>query len=200
MSLADRDGAAGLTMRALAAELGVKAMSLYHHLAGKEAVLDALVDVVFAEMDAPRPGRPWRAEVRRRCLSARAVLLRHPWALGLLDTRTSPGPASLAHHDAMLGTLRGDGFDAARTGLAYAMIDAYVYGFVMQEIALPFEGGGDAADVAEGLVAALADGRYPHLVEFVTDQAMRPDYAFGAHFEPGLDLLLDTLDKRVRGG
>ncbi|MDO5711621.1 MAG: TetR/AcrR family transcriptional regulator C-terminal domain-containing protein [Micrococcales bacterium] len=87
----------------------MKPMSLYHYVATKNAVLDGIVDLVFAKIELPRVGRDWRAEMRRRAHSARAVLHGHPWALALLETRTSPGPATLKHHDAVLGALRGAG-------------------------------------------------------------------------------------------
>jgi AcrR family transcriptional regulator len=193
VGIADAHGLAALTMRSLAAELGTKPMSLYYYIRNKDELLDALVDGVFAEIDLPQVGGEWRAEVRRRSLSARAVLARHPWALTLVETRTSPGPATLRHHDAMLGVLRAGGFSLPMTAHAYAIVDAYVYGFVLQEASLPFDSGDSANAVAESIMAGFASDEYPYMVEFATQHVQRPGYSFGEQFEFGLDLILDAL-------
>ena len=113
VAVADAGGVGALTIRSLADKLGVKPMSVYHYVANKDEILDAIVDIVFAEIELPRAGGDWRAEMRRRANSARSVLRRHPWAIALLQARTSPGPATLRHHDAFLGTLRAAGFRSA---------------------------------------------------------------------------------------
>ncbi|SHN39067.1 TetR/AcrR family transcriptional regulator [Cryptosporangium aurantiacum] len=193
VGIADAQGLGALTMRSLAAELHTKPMSLYYYIRNKDELLDALVDGVFAEIELPQAGGDWRAEVRRRSLSARTVLARHPWALALVESRTSPGPATLRHHDAMLGVLRAEGFSLEMTAHAYATIDAYVYGFVLQEASLPFDGAGSAGAVADSIMEAFAAGDYPHLVEFATQHVQQPGYDFGGQFEFGLDLILDGL-------
>ena len=108
--VADRGGIGQVSMRNVGKELGVEAMSLYHHLAGKDALLDGLADWAFARIEPPEPSDPWRQGMTRRAASARQTLAQHPWALGLLESRRSPGPALLAHHDAVLGSLRRNGF------------------------------------------------------------------------------------------
>jgi AcrR family transcriptional regulator len=148
VGLADAGGAGSLTIRSLADQLGVKPMSVYHYVANKEEILDAIVDLVFAEIELPRAGGDWRAEMRRRAVSARQVLRRHPWAIALLQSRTSPGPATLRHHDAFIGTLRGAGFPVAMTAHALAVIDSYVYGFALTESALPIHGPEPVAEIA----------------------------------------------------
>ncbi|HEX6681480.1 MAG TPA: TetR/AcrR family transcriptional regulator [Candidatus Limnocylindrales bacterium] len=196
MAIADAHGLAALTIRSLAQELGAKPMSLYHYISGKEELLDGLVDLVFAEIELPEEkGGQWRAEVRRRAVSARAVLTRHPWALTLVETRTNPGPATLRHHDAMLGVLRAGGFSLPLTAHAYALIDAYVYGFVLQQVSLPFDSADSAVAVADSIMEGFA-GAYPHLAEFATQHVAKPGYDFGAQFEFGLDLILDALSDR----
>ncbi len=125
-------------MRSLACELGVKPMSLYHYVASKDEILDGIVDLIFGEIDLPSPGGDWRAQLHRRAVSARRALRRHPWAIGLMESRANPGPATLRHHDATLATLRGAGFSVAMTAHAYALLDSYTYGFALQEAALPF--------------------------------------------------------------
>ncbi|GAA3388683.1 TetR/AcrR family transcriptional regulator [Cryptosporangium minutisporangium] len=193
VGIADAHGLAALTIRSLAAELNAKPMSLYYYIRNKDELLDALVDGVFAEIELPQVGGDWRAEVRRRSLSARKVLARHAWALALVESRTSPGPATLRHHDAMLGVLRAGGFSLEMTAHAYAIVDAYVYGFVLQEASLPFDRAGSAGAVADSIMEAFAAGEYPHLVEFATQHVQQPGYDFGGQFEVGLDLILDGL-------
>ena len=194
LDLADRAGVEGLTIRALATELDVGPMTLYHHVSGKDAILDGVVDHVFAEIDDPPADLDWRAAIRHRCLSARAVLARHPWTTPLLESRTSPGPATLGHHEAVLATLRRGGLSVPLTAHAYAVLDSYVYGFALQEAALPFHGTAEIADVAEQILAVLDEERYPHFVELTREHVLQPGYDFGDSFEVGLDLLLDGLE------
>ncbi|MFV0461425.1 MAG: TetR/AcrR family transcriptional regulator C-terminal domain-containing protein [Actinomycetales bacterium] len=189
---ADENGIDALTIRALASRLGAKPMSLYHHVDSKESLLDAMVDEVFDRIDVPDPSLPWREAVRRRCLSARAVLASHAWSVPLLESRRHPGPATLRHHDAMLGCLLGGGLSMQLTAHAYAVLDSYVYGFAIQEANLPVGGEDSPATVAE-IAQAIAIDDYPHLARFTIEHAMRPDYRFGDSFEYGLDVLLDGI-------
>jgi AcrR family transcriptional regulator len=193
LAVADEGGLAGLTIRSLAGRLGTKPMSVYHYVANKDEILDGLVDLVFAEIEVPAQTGEWRAEMTGRARSAREVLGRHPWAISLLESRTSPGPATLRHHDATIGALRAGGFTLVQTAHAYAVLDAFVYGFAVQEASLPFEGPDGAAQVAEPIMALMASGDYPHLVDFAQEHAMLPGYDFGDEFEIGLDLILDGL-------
>jgi AcrR family transcriptional regulator len=193
LEVADAEGLDALTIRAIALKLGVKPMSIYYYVAGKDEILDELVDLVFQEIELPLPGHDWRAEMARRSNSARAVLRRHRWAIGLLESRRSPGPANLRHHDAVLATLRAAGFSAAMTAHAYALIDSYVYGFALQEASLPFEGPGGVSDVAGPILELMAAGEYPHLADMATSYYLQPGYDFGDEFRFGLDLILDGL-------
>jgi AcrR family transcriptional regulator len=196
-ALADTDGIAALSMRAVARALGVEAMSLYHHVANKEAILDGMVDAVFAEFHAPEPGADWQVELRRRSHSARAAIKRHPWALGLMNSRRNAGWETLRHHDAVLGCLREAGFSLALTGHAFAVVDAHLYGFLLQELSLPFEPGADLAELGQQMMAALPEGQLPYFREFTLDHALRPGYDFGDEFEVTLDLVLDGLARRL---
>jgi AcrR family transcriptional regulator len=191
--VADAGGVGSLTIRSLAQELGVKPMSVYHYVANKDEILDGIVDLVFREIELPAIGGDWRAEMRRRAGSARAVLRRHPWAIGLLESRTDPGPATLRHHDTVLGALRAAGFSVEMTAHAYALIDSYVYGFALQEASLPFEGPDTVADIAEPMLEQFASGEYPHLVAMSAEFFLQPGYDFGNEFEFGLDVILDGL-------
>ena len=193
VAVADEGGVAALTIRSLAAHLGVKPMSLYYYVANKSEILDAIVDGVFSEIDLPTVDGDWRTEIHLRATSARQVLRRHSWAIGLLESRTSPGPATLRHHDAMLGTLRGAGFSIAMTAHAYALIDSYVYGFALQEAALPFDGPDTVTEVAAPMMEQFAEGQYPHLVELAAEHILQPGFDFADEFDFGLDLILDGL-------
>jgi AcrR family transcriptional regulator len=144
VTLADESGIGALSMRKLGQVLGVEAMSLYNHVAGKGDLLDGMIDVVFGEIGLPPAVGGWKSAMRARALSARAVLGRHRWAIGLMESRKTPGPATLRHHDAVLGCLRGAGFSIELTAHAYSLLDSYIYGFALQEASLPFDSGGDA--------------------------------------------------------
>jgi AcrR family transcriptional regulator len=199
VALADADGIGAVTMRKLAGRLGVEAMSLYHHVRGKDDVLDGMVDQVFAEVAVPAPGADWQAAMRTRCLDLRTALNRHPWALGLMESRRNAGYETLRHHDAVLGCLRGAGFTIPMAAHAYALLDSYVYGFVLQEVHLPFSDGESIAEVVEELLPEdRADG-FPHLTEMAREHVLRPGYAFGDEFTFGLDLVLDGLARAVEG-
>lgn len=197
VAVADGGGLGGLTIRSLATQLDVKPMSVYHYVANKNEILDGIVDLVFAEIELPSPEGEWRAEITKRAHSARAVLRRHPWAIALMDSRTGAGPATLRHHDANLGTLRGAGFSVPMTAHAYALLDAYIYGFAVQEAALPFEGADGAAEVAVAMMEQFTSGQYPHLTELATDHVLQPGYSFGDEFDFGLDLILDGLARSL---
>lgn len=194
VALADRDGMPALSMRKLGEALGVEAMSLYNHVASKSDLLDGMIDIVFGEIDLPSGGEGWRAQMRRRAISARQVLRRHPWAIGLMESRTSPGPATLSHHDAVLGCLRQSGFSLELTAHAYSLLDSYIYGFALQEASLPFGSGEEAADVAKDIFGQFQAGQYPYLTEIAVAHVVQPGYEYADEFETGLDLILDALE------
>ena len=198
VDLADTEGLAALSMRAVAKRVGVEAMSLYHHVANKEALLDAVEDAVFADFHTPVVGGPWAEEMRARSRSARAVLKQHPWAVGLMDSRTSPGWASLVHHDAVLGCLREAGFSWPLAASAFAALDAHLYGFLVQELALPFDGGGeDLEGLATQMLEALPEGALPYFTQFTLEHALAPGYDFGLEFDVGLELVIEGLTRRL---
>lgn len=193
MAIADGGGLGSLTIRSLARHLGAKPMSLYYYVAGKDEILDGIVDLVFDEIEVPSIEGEWRAEMVRRAHSARRALRRHSWAIGLMESRKNPGPATLRHHDAVIGTLRGAGFSVAMTAHAYALIDSYTYGFALQEAALPFERPDNAGGIAEPMMQQFPTDAYPHLVEMATEYILRPGYDFGDEFDFGLDVILGAL-------
>ncbi len=193
-TVADRGGLSAVSMRNVGRELGVEAMSLYHHVANKAALLDGLADWVFEQFELPPDGMGWRAAITVRSSSVRAVLSAHPWALALVDSRANPGIASLRHYDAVIGCLRGGGFSVAMAARAYSVIDAYVYGFALTERNLPFDPTTGANDFAAGV--AMPVGDYPHLAELVGTLTVDGDYSFAAEFDLGLGIILDGLERR----
>src|SRR5918996_820242 len=207
VALAQREGLESLTMRRLADELGVGAMTLYHYVPNKEKLLDGMVEIVFGEIELPTSDVDWRTAMRRRALSTRAALNRHRWAVGLMESPTTPGPASLRLHNAVLGCLREAGFSIELTIQAYSVQDAYIYGFALQEKSIPFDDADGAAAVAEAQyreydeleeerqLGELADA-FPYLAEVVAGHVAKVGYDFATAFEYGLDLILDALEQR----
>jgi AcrR family transcriptional regulator len=195
VALADDSGIESLTMRKLGQALGVEAMSLYYHVASKDALLDGMVDLVFAEIELPAAGTGWRSAMRRRASSARAALRRHPWAIALMESRRTPGSANLRHHDAVIGCLRAAGFPVALTAHAYSLLDAYIYGFALQEASLPFSTPEETAEVAQSIMAGFPADAYPHLAELAIQHVLQPGYDYGDEFLYGLDLILDGLER-----
>jgi AcrR family transcriptional regulator len=194
--LADAGGFDSLSMRKLAEELDTAPMSLYRHVANKEDLLDGMVDVVFGEMYPPAVGRDWTTELRERGISARAALQRHPWAVGLMETRLHPGHASAVHHNATMGCLREAGFPFRDAVHAYNLLDSYTYGFALQEQMIPFETPEESAEMAKTTVGERG-GEYPYLAEVVVELGKR-GYDYAEEFEFGLDFILDGLERFKR--
>ncbi|MDA0267354.1 MAG: TetR/AcrR family transcriptional regulator [Cyanobacteria bacterium] len=191
--LADEEGIAALSMRKLAQELGVKAMSLYNHVANKNDLLDGMVDIVAGEIEVPSPETDWRKAMRRRATSAHAVLLRHPWATMELVSRVNVGPAMLRYVDATLGCLRAAGFSFEMADHAWNAIDSHIYGFTLQALNFPFAAE-EYADVAESYVAMIPADQYPHL-NGLTHHVMAGRYDGLHDFEFGLELILNGLEQ-----
>ena len=193
IDLADQGGVEALTMRTLGQALGVEAMSLYRHVDDKSDIVDGIVDLVFAEIEMPCDGTDWKRAMRERAISARASLARHPWAIGLMESRTSPGPATLRHHDSVVGCLRQSGFSIELAAHAYSLLDSYIYGFALQQKNLPFSGS-EIAEMAVSIVEQFPADEYPHLAEIAFEHVMKPGYDYGDEFAFGLDLILDALE------
>jgi len=196
--LADAGGIESLSMRKLGQKVGVEAMSLYNHVANKDDILDGMVDVVFSEIDLPSNEADWKAAMRRRAISAREALAMHPWAIGLMESRATPGPATLRHHDSVLARLRDSGFSIQLAAHAYSAMDSYIYGFALQQITMPSGTGERGAELAQAFLGQFPAKEYPHLAEMITDHVMKPGYDYANEFEFGLDLILDGLE-RLRG-
>ncbi|HYH90096.1 MAG TPA: TetR/AcrR family transcriptional regulator [Solirubrobacteraceae bacterium] len=198
VTVAVRDGIEALTMRKVADELGAGAMSLYYYVPNKEQLLDEMIDIVFSEIDAPTTDVDWKTAMRNRAISTRDALRRHPWAVGLMEGRTTHGPANLSLHNAVLGCLRAAGFSLEMTVHAYSVLDAYIYGFALQETDMSPETADDFAAEAQRQMqeyeAVLAN--YPHLVEVVGGYVAESGYDYATEFVFGLDLILDALEQR----
>lgn len=193
--LADREGADGLSMRRLAGALGAGAMSLYRYVASKEELLDAMIDVVFAEIELPTQEGDWRSAMRRRAVSARQVLARHPWAIGLMESRTTPGPANLRHREAVTACLRRAGFPVVTATHANWLLDSYVYGFALQEANLPGATAEALEDLAEHVfLPQLPADEFPYLNESAA-ALVAAGYDPAEEFGFGLDLVLAALER-----
>jgi AcrR family transcriptional regulator len=207
VELADSGGLEALTMRRLADELGVGVMSLYYYVPHKDELIEGMVELVFGEIQLPPTEVDWKQAMRQRAISTRDALNRHRWAVGLMESNPRPGPQSFRVHDAVLGCLRKAGFSIELTIQAYSVLDAYIYGFALQEKTTPFDDAAGAAAVATEQVrefaadaeqqqsATLAD-EFPYLAEVVAGHVAKVGYDFAQSFEYGLDLILDALEKR----
>jgi AcrR family transcriptional regulator len=192
--IADREGVHGLSMRRLAAELGAGAMSLYHYVASKDELLDEMIDVVFEEIELPPEESDWQVAMRRRASSARQVLARHPWAINLMESRMSPGPANLRHREAVTACLRKAGFSVVMTTHANWLLDSYVYGFALEESSLPFDTADELTEMTEDVyLPQLPPDQFPYLNESATALAAA-GYVPAEEFGFGLDLILAALE------
>jgi AcrR family transcriptional regulator len=197
--LADETGIEALSMRKLAKEVGVEAMSLYHHVANKEDLIDGLVDLVFAEID--EPSGAWRAAMEKRAAQTRAALQRHPWAVGLMEARAVPGPFNRRLHEGMLRVLREAGFSVAMTARAYSIQDSFLYGFCLQERALPdFDDPAVSAAVAVRQLSQAEIAEAPYNAEMLTEHIAKGGYSLNAEFAFGLALILDGLEALLAQG
>jgi len=194
MDLADESGIESVTMRVLGRRLGVEAASLYNHVAGKDDLLDAMVDLVVSEIDIPSGDVGWQDAMRRRAVSAREVFARHRWAAGLIDSRGRSGPSSLAYADRVLGVLLGAGFSPGNAANAFLALDSYVYGFERQRSNIAPAEDEDATDVAKEVLGAIPEGAYPSLARVAIEYASEP-YDDAAAFAFGLDLILGSLGR-----
>src|SRR2546423_3669885 len=184
-------------MRNLAKELDVEAMSLYNHVLNKGDLLDGMIEHVFSEIEPPAAGGDWKAELQKRAVSTRAALLRHRWAVGEMEGRTSHGPSNMKVHDAVLGCLRAAGFSIEMTVHAMSVQDAYIYGFALQQTDMSSQTPEDFAAEAQRQMVDYAEALsdYPHLVEVVGGHAPKAGYDYDAEFLFGLDVILDRLEQ-----
>lgn len=198
LQMADRDGLESLSMRRLAQELKVEAMSLYNHVASKEVILDGLVELVVSEIELPALRGDWRVSMRKRALTAHAVLMRHPWATMLFVSRINIGPNMLRYVDQTIGCLREAGFSYPMADHAWNAVDAYVYGFTLHRLNFPLEPS-EYASAASRFLPMIPVERFPYL------NGMSQEVISGRHdgiqdLALGLDLILDGLEKMRTAG
>lgn len=192
--LADREGVDGLSMRRLAGALGAGAMSLYHYVASKDELLDAMIDIVFEEIELPPEDTDWQSAMRRVGVSTRQVLARHPWAIGLMESRTSPGPANLRHREAFTACLRRAGFSVLTATHANWLLNSYVYGYALQAASLPFDTADELAEMTEDVyLPQLPPDEFPYLNESAA-ALVAAGYDPAEEFTFGLDLVLAALE------
>jgi len=196
LDLADEGGLESLTMHAIGRRLGVQAMSLYRHVENKEDLLDGLIDLVVSEVETPTGSADWKAAMRQRAISARRVFVRHPWAIGLVESRPRPGPATLRHHEWVLGVLLGAGFPVTLAGHAYGLLDSYIYGFALQEPSLTYGSPEEHAAVGQATLQQVTPDEYPHLAR-VAREFIEAGTEYGAGFEFGLDLILEGIEQAL---
>jgi AcrR family transcriptional regulator len=196
IAIADADGLEALSMRRLGGALGVEAMSLYHHVANKDALLDGITDLALSDVELPGPGGDWRAGVRTIARSTHEALMRHPWAAALMLSRTIP--SRFRYMEALLGNLRSGGLSAAQTDHAYHALDSYIAGFTLWQVGLAIDEG-SLPDLAQAFLATLDPAVNPFLVEHIHEHLRERDPADEGSFAFGLELILDGLE-RVRSG
>jgi AcrR family transcriptional regulator len=200
IDLADEGGIESVSMRKLSQQLGGAPMSLYNHVSNKEDLLDGMIDAVFAEIELPSGEQGWKVAMRKRAVSVRAALTRHPWAIALMQARRTPGPATLRHHDAVLGCLRDAGFSLQLAAHAFAALDSYIYGFAMQERSLAFGTPEETSELARAFLLQFPTKEYPRLAELTLEHVLQPGYDYGDEYEFGLDLLLDGIERNLAQG
>ena len=189
--IADDEGLDAVTMRRLARELGVEAASLYHHVQGKTQILDGLVEVVATEIEPPMPSTDWRTAITQRAHHTRACLRRHPWAVSLMASRTSPGPATLGLLETGIRCFREGGFSVRQAAHAISVVDSYVHGFVLQEVNLPFRDETELAAMTGAIMETFPASEFPYLFEMTVQYVLQPGYDYGNEFDSGLKFVLD---------
>jgi AcrR family transcriptional regulator len=199
IDLADKGGIESLSMRRLSQHLGGAPMSLYNHVSNKEDLLDGMIDTIFSEIELPA-GEQWKTTMRQRAISIRTVMTRHPWAIGLMESRRTPGRATLRHHDAVIGCLRDAGFSVQMAAHAFSALDSYIYGFALQEQSLAFGTPEETSELAKAFLLQFPAKEYPRLAELTIDHVLQPGYDYGDEYEFGLDLILDGLEKSLARG
>ena len=197
VAVADGEGIEAVTMRRLAREMGVEAASLYHHVSGKDEILDGLIDIVAAEIELPSRTDGWRPAIRQRAHNTRAVLRRHPWAVALMASRTTPGPATLRLLDAGIACFREGGFSVRSAAHAISAVDSYVHGFVLQEVNLPFHDESELAAMTGAMMDEFPSADFPYLFELTVEHVLQPGYSYGDEFDVGLEVVLDGVHARL---
>ena len=195
VAIADRDGIAALSMRRLGRELGVEAMSLYNHVAGKEDLEHGIVELVLAEIESPPPGMHWKDAIRRTAVSSHDAFVRHRWSCPLLTHGRGVSRVRMEWMEAVLRTFREAGFSPNLTHHAYHAIDSHITGFTLWQVGMPFRTHEELVDLADGFLRRIPAGEFPYVVEHAQQHVAPPDPSEKPEFEFGLDLILDGLER-----
>ena len=206
IAMADQEGVESLSMRKLGQALGVEAMSLYRHVANRDDILEGICDLVIGEIGVPAQDADWKLAMRQRASSAHEVILRHPWASTLIESRGGLSPARLRYVEAIIGSLRRGGFPIEGAYHAIVILDAFVYGFALQEVNWPVSAQ-DSPAATRRLQGQVPEEDFPNLTEMMTfvitsrtarNEAGGPEGPYEREFEKGLDLILYGLEKLRR--
>ena len=197
VSLADEGGIDALSMRRLAKELGVEAMSLYNHIANKDDILDGIVDIVMREIEIPSDDTDWKASIRQSAISAYEALVRHPWACSLMMAKARVSNARMLWMEGVLRTLREAGFSADMTHHAYHALDSHITGFTLWLASMPFDSHEELVDMAQDFLPQIPVDQYPYVIEHAKQHLADPDPDEPSEFEFGLDLILDGLERHL---
>lgn len=195
--IADESGIESLTMRRLAQELGVEAMSLYYYVANKEEILNAIADVVVGEWELPSPGAEWKAAIRRTAISAHEVLGHHPWAASLVLSGSGVSPARMRYMNSIVGSLREAGFTDDQTDHAYHAIESHIMGFALWEEGMNLGSAEELAALAKAFLAQLPEDEFPYVAEHVRHHLKPSNPEDEGSFAFGLDLILDGLERML---
>jgi AcrR family transcriptional regulator len=195
VDLADAEGLEALSMRRLAKELGVEAMSLYNHVANKDEILNGIIEIVTGEIEVPANGADWKASIRQSASSAHDAFLRHRWAVPLMMRTTNVIPTRMRWMEALLRTLREAGFSPNLTHHAYHALDSHITGFTLWQVSFPFDTREELLDLAEDFLRKIPADEYPYFLEHAHQHLVEPDPNEPNEFDFGLDLILDGLER-----
>ena len=195
VEFADAHGIEALSMRRLAKELGVEAMSLYNHVANKDEILGGIVEIVASEVEVPSDPASWKDSIRRSAISAHDAFLRHRWACQLMTNTPAVVPSRMRWMEGVLATLRGAGFSPNLTHHAYHALDSHITGFTLWQVSFPFDTREELLDLAEDFLRRIPADEYPYVIEHAQEHMAEPDPDEPTEFEFGLDLILDGLER-----
>ena len=200
IDLADAGGIESLSMRRLAQELGVEAMSLYYHVANKQDIVEGIVDMVVSEFDLPPADADWKSAIRASAISAHEVLIRHPWSASLVLSGGGVSMARLRYMEAILGALRRAGFSAEMTDHAYHALDSHIMGFTLWQVGMDLGSDDDLKSMAGEFLSTLSVEVFPYLAEHIEQHMAPPAPDDVPEFEFGLGLILDGLERMLPAG
>ena len=195
--IADEEGLDALTMRRLAQELGVQAMSLYNHVANKDDLYQGIVDLAMSEIEVPSEQADWKSALRQSAISAYQAFVRHPWACNLHMATPRINDERMQWMEGVLKTLREAGFSPNMTHHAYHALDSHITGFTLWIVSMPFDSREELLDMAQEFIPRIPADRFPYVIEHAKEHLEDPDPDEPSEFEFGLDLILEGLERRL---